>query len=604
MRPFDRVSASQVDNFLSCQRKWYIESILGIRPPQKPSAALGEAVHAANEAYVVSGKKPDPATEAGRIALAGLHLLPPPGSVFSELEIAKSHVKNFTLAGISVLGFIDQLDIRDNPPTVTDYKTTSNLKYALDEQALTTNPQIIIYSQFTREYLKSMGMPDPEIVRAGHIVYLTRGKPVVKQTLVDLSQKQIDATWQQLAGVVTEMKSVSGLPAPGKVRTNRSACDKYGGCPHRERCGVLGYNDRVLLPSLPSFPVSSKENSPMSETNGTPPTKVDPFAALARLKAQRAAQQAQEAAQPPAPPVPPAETPVAVPGATSAAQAPAETPRPSESLMAKYRLQVPSAAPARPPVVDPGVSILPPDAPPSEMNSVFGKKTEPAPSPAPAPEAVTPEPGEKGHVRRPKGYATKLTSLGWTGDDIDRMTPDTMRAIIDGQLDGRACSLLANGQVSLPAGPSVAAQASPGPLPEPTREEPTQSVVVPGEVPSAEVTPTPAPVEDARPLDEKLVLYIDCWPVKGPGAAGHRRLEDILAPYMKEAADAGNNGDGKYPLPIYSLVEYGKGPARVAALLLRDLPRGVVVANTRYPATDAALEVLVPLADEVIRGVR
>jgi hypothetical protein len=39
-------------------------------------------------------------------------------------------------------------------------------------------------------------------------------------------------------------------------------------------------------------------------------------------------------------------------------------------------------------------------------------------------------------------------------------------------------------------------------------------------------------------------------------------------------------------------------------MLMRAPPVGLVVCNSRYPATNACLEVLVPLADVVVRAVR
>jgi glutathione S-transferase len=91
-----------------------------------------------------------------------------------------------------------------------------------------------------------------------------------------------------------------------------------------------------------------------------------------------------------------------------------------------------------------------------------------------------------------------------------------------------------------------------------------------------------------------LRLYIDCRPyVLGEA----RELADILAPLMAAVAE-------KAKVPHYSMIPYAQGPAQVAALLSVNPPTGIVLCDTRLPATAAVLEVLLPYASEVIRGIR
>jgi hypothetical protein len=57
-------------------------------------------------------------------------------------------------------------------------------------------------------------------------------------------------------------------------------------------------------------------------------------------------------------------------------------------------------------------------------------------------------------------------------------------------------------------------------------------------------------------------------------------------------------------VPHYSMIPYAQGPAQVAALVSTNPPKGIILADTRLPATNAVLEVLLPYAVEVVRGVR
>jgi CRISPR/Cas system-associated exonuclease Cas4 (RecB family) len=81
MKPFVAVSASQTDVHMRCKRRWYFEKILGITPPQHPSAALGEQLHAMNEQYLLTGEKPTRGTKAADLFYAGLGFLPQSVSV-------------------------------------------------------------------------------------------------------------------------------------------------------------------------------------------------------------------------------------------------------------------------------------------------------------------------------------------------------------------------------------------------------------------------------------------------------------------------------------------------------------------------------------------
>jgi hypothetical protein len=98
----------------------------------------------------------------------------------------------------------------------------------------------------------------------------------------------------------------------------------------------------------------------------------------------------------------------------------------------------------------------------------------------------------------------------------------------------------------------------------------------------------------AQPLADGLRLYVDCRPGKADGAV---ELADFLAPLMAKVAENAK-------VPHYSMIPYAQGPAQVAALVSVKPPSGIVIADTRLPATNAVLEVLLPYAVEVVRGVR
>jgi hypothetical protein len=100
------------------------------------------------------------------------------------------------------------------------------------------------------------------------------------------------------------------------------------------------------------------------------------------------------------------------------------------------------------------------------------------------------------------------------------------------------------------------------------------------------------------------VLYIDCAPEKGR-ERDYVLLEDYIQPMLPVVTEAYNKtARDNERVDFYALIPYARGPAFLAALVLKNPPKGILVANTRFPATNAILEVLIPMADVVVRGLR
>lgn len=589
MRDWKSVSPSQFNTFSDCKRQWWFQSVFGLSTPQRPSAALGEAVHNQLEAYIDTGKLPDD-TEAGRIAKAGLSLLPEPGTAWTEVSMSDrkkgdrdketlTGVPQMYLSGIKVNGFIDLLDLSGVRPLVIDQKTTSDLKYAKTAAELREDPQMVLYGTFALAAAISQGV-DVDAVDAGHVVYLTRGAPLARKTVVTLDSKHLAAQRERLAQIVEEMKGYAKARTPDAVPGEPTSCNKYGGCHFRDKCAALGV--------LSSAPTTFAERF---RADSTPPentmTSIDPMAALKAIKARKAA----EASAAPTETVVP-ETP-APPAAPEKPAPPAPTQDAARAaLLAKYGIKG-KETPYTPPPEEAVSSIVPPDAPPQVKPAAF-KAEEATPATEPAPAAETP--ATEKVVRKPKNYAEKLAALNWVDAQVSRMNAEAMRAAIDGALDGRTYSVLPNGAIFVPGEGHLDTESIP------VKEEAAE--------PSPVVEtkkPEPAPVAPATVVEETppvLVLYIDCFPEKGRDR-GYRMLEDILRPLAEEAVAVHNRGaKDTERVDYYGLIPYNRGPVYIASMLMKAPPVGIVVCNSRYPATNACLEVLVPLADVVVRAVR
>jgi RecB family exonuclease len=254
MKTFQYVSPSQISTFRSCNRQWYFQSILGIRAPQKPSAALGEAVHKQLEDYILKGTPPDKTTPAGQIASKGLGFLPPAAECDVELNIGEHPAgQNLKIEGIQVTGRIDLLRWKGAPvPEVLDHKTTSNPAYALTESELHNDPQMLIYSGFLYALLKHQKVWEGrQMVRATHLVYGTRAPYVSQRTSVLMARDHVRDAWgTHLRDTVLDMKDTAVVPTVIEVEPNYSACGKYGGCFFKDKCQAMkqgGQTEMSLL---------------------------------------------------------------------------------------------------------------------------------------------------------------------------------------------------------------------------------------------------------------------------------------------------------------------------------------------------------------------
>ena len=92
-----------------------------------------------------------------------------------------------------------------------------------------------------------------------------------------------------------------------------------------------------------------------------------------------------------------------------------------------------------------------------------------------------------------------------------------------------------------------------------------------------------------------LTVYINCTP-RGPVTY----LEELLAPIAREV-------EKESGAPHYLAIPYNNGPKRVAGVFAHQIRSGLVdvtgaiVADLRLPASEAAVEVLLQYADEVVR---
>ena len=209
-----------------------------------PAMARGTAVHTQLEKYLLEGTPPDETTEAGRIAKAGVSLLPP---ATSSLQIEQS-LEDYPLeiSPVPFKGFIDVLDAGEELH-ILDHKTTSAWKWAKTEEDLRTNLQLMIYARHILEHY-----PKYETVRLTHIYYLTKSPHGSKKVSIVVGKDHVYAEFEKILSSVEDMVSLSEL-CIDHAGKNRSECFSYGKqCPHYDGCWHTNKQMEIL-------PMSNKQ---------------------------------------------------------------------------------------------------------------------------------------------------------------------------------------------------------------------------------------------------------------------------------------------------------------------------------------------------------
>lgn len=248
MKMPDYVSASQVKMHRTCNRKWWLRYVKGIKKPQTAAQKRGSVIHKHIENYLNEKKLPEedlyhPYLKAAITAhdRDGALILPDP-----ELDENRYLVEHkFTIPTAKGLppwlGYIDVL--RTMPAVIGDFKTTSNLRYAKTPTELRTDPQMVSYAKFAFN-------EDPiDELLLWHLYIETRSVkgvltppktklPRTKYVPLTVTPEEIDDQWQEEIEEVAEMVKTAAKLSQHDVTPTTTACGDYGGCEYQQECGL------------------------------------------------------------------------------------------------------------------------------------------------------------------------------------------------------------------------------------------------------------------------------------------------------------------------------------------------------------------------------
>lgn len=289
------LSATQVNLFRDCQRKWGFKYLDGIKPPTSAGALLGTEVQDTQlDPWLATGKQFDYSRPSGEIALALSPLLPKPGTAGMQLRRKfwmPSPRETFAYQGELDIyaissGIVPGLALETNPllaPLIGDVKTTRDLKYAKTSEDLATDVQAMLYTTAIM-FEENVNIVDlvwfsvrtrkPHRAQRAHLRVF--GDQVAEQF------EKIDLTGAEITRIKTERPKVSELPP------NVRMCDQYGGCPYRNICNLsppqfaAGWNEEEKKimgdPNTNAFFASLKKNIAAPPTTLETPVVVTPRA--------------------------------------------------------------------------------------------------------------------------------------------------------------------------------------------------------------------------------------------------------------------------------------------------------------------------------------
>lgn len=242
-----RISASQVETFRTCQRKWAFQKIDKLPSPQNAAAALGEEAHKHRENWLLRGTPPPADTRAGKLALVGLEHLPPPG--LAEVEKTLRVTTKLDTATVDVSGRIDFFLTNNEPqkvwgelgvPLIGDHKTTAGEQWMKTPEVLTGgDPQGAIYARYA---LEQTGAQEVDLLWA---YMIKASSPRAAQVRARMSKGQVDEQYGKVLQDASRMLAIVDQGVYAKdVEPTTTACEAFGGCPYRENC-ALTYDQKI-----------------------------------------------------------------------------------------------------------------------------------------------------------------------------------------------------------------------------------------------------------------------------------------------------------------------------------------------------------------------
>jgi hypothetical protein len=247
------ISASAIETFRDCQRKWYFGYVERIRGPKSPAAERGDKIHDLAERYLKGEVDPE-ALEGEdakwfRYLMPGLEYAPTPGQVAADGWGVEDWVKE-PCGPLNFVGKVDFYNVSlDDGPVICDWKTTGNAQWRWsktpEQLAGFLQPHVYAYS-----LLKDN---PPDTVSFQHVNLQSRGRPDAMQVWAnEVPWEHIEQTWETVKDISHQMATIAKANETAEtVNPNTKACKKFGGCEHADICSASPRNRAT--PHIPNY---------------------------------------------------------------------------------------------------------------------------------------------------------------------------------------------------------------------------------------------------------------------------------------------------------------------------------------------------------------
>lgn len=268
------LSASQVETYRLCKRKWGFVYLAGLRTEGNSAAELGKRVHTVLENYLNTGVVDYTDKEASDIAADSLTVQPEPHSVKTEAAFAFTSIRP-TGDFITWRGYKDA----ERLGSVWDHKTTGNLAYAKTSEDLLTDVQATIYA--VDQFIKN---PTLTAVALQWTYMRTKGAKKTVPVLATREPVEAEAAFRTIEVTGEEIckayEKALDVPDPEayvlkNLEPTPEACSAFGGCPFQGKCNLSPKEKiRSIMPSdfLAKLRLKQAANpEPVSKTAETIP---------------------------------------------------------------------------------------------------------------------------------------------------------------------------------------------------------------------------------------------------------------------------------------------------------------------------------------------
>lgn len=275
-----------------CEMHWWFKYVQGRKEPERAWHEEGNAVDQQVTHYLATGED-----VLGRVARPGIPFLPAPGrDLLLQWGLddrprpvdAEGNTLNYfppeqslvRAAGIPLIGFSDIINGREeylvpideygehvelrhepNVVEVADIKTAKTFRYTKKHNELGHNPQMLGYGKFVAQIV-----PQATHVRLSHNALVKEGVPKAIKRSVLLPVSEVHARWSAVELVAERMKVVAATQRAEDVPGNLSACESFGGCPHKPYC----HHHRSQNP-IKRVKMGLLKNRTTPAPNGAPP---------------------------------------------------------------------------------------------------------------------------------------------------------------------------------------------------------------------------------------------------------------------------------------------------------------------------------------------